>query len=59
MNLKGLQETPSDRALAEFAKDRKEFLERNAERFYKAYQTTKDSQMLKLYRLLLQERQKC
>lgn len=42
----------------EFNKDRREFLERNADRFYKVYVTTGSLFAKKLYRKLLKERER-
>jgi len=51
---------PEDiKALQEFEEDKKQFLERNADRFYKAYRATGSGKLLRIYQSLIQERQKC
>ena len=54
-----LQEPEELRVFSEYEEDKKKFLERNAERFYKAYQVTKSEKLHKIYFRLLEERQKC
>lgn len=46
------------KAYNEFNKDRREFLERNASRFYKVYVTTGSLFAKKLYKKLLKERER-
>lgn len=52
------EETPIDRAFAEFNQEKKDFLDRNMARFYKVYRETQSDSAYVVYRQLLEARQR-
>ena len=51
---------PADiKVFQEFEDDKKKFLERNAERFFVAYKKTGSKKLHRIYKEMLQERQRC
>ena len=54
-----LTEPEDIKVFQEFEEDKKQFLERNAERFFKAYRATGSDKLHQIYREMLRERQGC
>jgi len=54
-----LTEPEDIRVFQEFEEDKKQFLERNANRFYEAYKATGSSKLHRIYQEMLRERQRC
>ena len=54
-----LTEPEDIKVFQDFEEDKKKFLERNADRFFIAYQATGSEKLHKIYQRLLQERQRC
>lgn len=54
-----LTEPEDIKVFQDFEEDKKKFLERNAERFFKAYQATGSEKLHRIYQEMLRERQRC
>lgn len=54
-----LVEPEEVRVYQEFEEDKKQFLERNADRFFRAYRSTGSEKLHIIYKEMLRERQRC
>ena len=54
-----LTEPEDIKVFQDYEEDKKKFLERNAERFFKAYQATGSEKLHRIYQEMLRERQRC
>lgn len=54
-----LTEPEDIKVFQDFEEDKKKFLERNADRFFRAYQATGSEKLHRIYQEMLKERQRC